>query len=358
MKLRILVIDDDPSMCELIRASLGGGEWQVVTSSGGDEGLELASQHSFDVVIMDMNLRSFNGLDVCRALTENRPDLPVILITAFGTMELAIASMRARAHDFINKPVDMSELRAVIELALRGRHRREQIRPLAEATLAGDGPVGRLLGQSKGMLEVYRLIRRVATTDTAVLLSGESGTGKELVASALHGDRARAQAPFVALNCAAVPCSLLESELFGHLQGSFTDATSNRQGLFQQAGAGTLFLDEIGEMPLQYHWPGNVRQLENSMERAVALTSRNEITVEDLPDRVQRHGPASRLEHNQELGGMATLGQRERWHVERVLASVGGNKTEAAKLLGVNRRTLYRKLEQYEGTPATQGRVE
>jgi two-component system response regulator HydG len=461
MKLRILVIDDDASMCELIQESLGGGEWQVVTSCNGDEGLELASQQSFDVVITDVNLRSFSGLDLCRALTENRPDLPVILITAFGNMELAIAAMRARAHDFINKPVDMEELRAVIELAVRGRHRREQIRPLAEPPLAGDGPVGRLLGQSKGMLEVYRLIRRVATTETTVLLSGESGTGKELVASALHGDGARAQAPFIALNCAAVPCNLLESELFGHLQGSFTDASASRQGLFEQAGTGTLFLDEIGEMPLemqpkllrvlqerqvrpvgggklvsvrarviaatnrdleaevaagrfredlyyrlnvvqihlpplrargddvavlaahfvekfakqmgkavagisppalakllQYHWPGNIRQLENSMERAVALTRGNEITVEDLPDRVQHQAPLARLDQGQHPGIIATLDQRERWHIERVLAVVGGNKTEAAKLLGVNRRTLYRKLERYEGTPVTQGRAE
>jgi DNA-binding NtrC family response regulator len=461
MKLRILVIDDDPGLCELIQQSLGGGQWQIVTSPSGDEGLELVSEHSFDVVITDVNLRSGSGIDLCRTLTENRPDLPVILVTAFGSTELVIAAMRARAHDFINKPVDMKQLSMVIERAVRDRHRREQIRPLAEVALGAGGPVGRLLGQSKGMLEVYRLIRRVATTETTILLSGESGTGKELVASALHADGRRAPAPFIALNCAAVPRNLLESELFGHLQGSFTDATVNRQGLFEQAGAGTLFLDEIGELPLdlqpkllrvlqerqvrpvgaaklvsvharviaasnrdleaevaagrfredlyyrlnvvqihlpplrargddvaslashfvarfaqqmgkhiagispaalakllQYHWPGNVRQLENAMERAVALSGGNEITVEDLPDKVQHHAAASRLEHSQDLGYIATLDQRERRHIESVLAVVGGNKTEAAKLLGVNRRTLYRKLERYESTPATYGRVE
>jgi len=461
MKLRILVIDDDPGMCELIQESLGGEDWQVVIAFSAEEGLQLASDHSFDVVLTDVNLRSVSGLDVCRTLTENRPDLPVIVISAFGNMELAIAAMRARAHDFINKPVDMAELRTVIELAVRDGHRREQIRPLAEAAQDGDGPVGRLLGQSKGMLEVYRLIRRVATAETTVLLSGESGTGKELVASALHGTGARAQAPFIALNCAAVPRNLLESELFGHIQGSFTDASSNRQGLFEQAGRGTLFLDEIGEMPLemqpkllrvlqerqlrpvgsgklmsvharivaatnrdleaevaagrfredlyyrlnvvqihlpplrargadvtalatcfvarfaeqmgkdvsgisapalakllQYRWPGNVRQLENSMERAVALTPANEIMVEDLPDKIQHQGPAGRLEPSPDLGRIATLDQQERSHIERVLAVVRGNKTEAARLLGVNRRTLYRKLERYEGAPGTQERAE
>jgi DNA-binding NtrC family response regulator len=300
------------------------------------------------------------------------------------------------------------------------------------------------------MTKLRDLIYRVAAVDTTVLVTGESGTGKELVARALHEQSGRSQAPFVAINCAAVPANLLESELFGHVRGSFTDASANRKGLFEQAGGGTLFLDEIGEMPLElqpkllrvlqerrvrrlgsndeidvharvlatthrdlesqvaarcfredlyyrlnvvqihvpplrsrgndilllaehfvhkfadrmakpitgictraarklldYDWPGNVRQLENSMEHAVALARSAQIGVEDLPDRIREHDPSA-TQPDFATQGITTLECQELQHIQQVLRLTGGNKTEAARLLGVNRRTLYRKLSRNE----------
>src|SRR5688572_9422574 len=234
MSMRILVIDDDQSMCELIQDSLQANGWQVEWRVRGEEGLELCKEKDFDVVITDVNLEHMNGLDLCKNLTENRPDIPVIVITAFGNMSSAIAAIRAGAYDFINKPIDMAGLAHVIERAVQHRHLREEVKRLAgEASKGGDG-MAALLGESRVMQRVCSLVRRVADTDTTVLLSGESGTGKEIVARALHTESSRAQQPFVAINCAAVPASLLESELFGHVKGAFTDAKATRKGLFEQ----------------------------------------------------------------------------------------------------------------------------
>src|SRR5688572_24071727 len=207
MSTRILVIDDDQSMCELLQESLGRSGWQDEWRTRGDEGLELIRERDFDVVITDVNLENMSGHDLCRNLTENRPDTPVIVITAFGNMSSAIAAIRAGAYDFINKPLDMAQLAHVIDRAMQHRHLREEVKRLThEASKTGRG-VGSLTGESRAMLKVYDLIRRVANTDTTVLLSGESGTGKELVARALHSESGRAHMPFVAINCAAVPAS-------------------------------------------------------------------------------------------------------------------------------------------------------
>jgi len=451
MSTRILVIDDDQSMCELLQESLERSGWQVEWRTRGDEGLELVREKDFDVVITDVNLENMSGHDLCRMLTENRPDTPVIVITAYGNMSSAIAAIRAGAYDFINKPIDMAQLAHVIDRAVQHRHLREEVKRLtSEASRSGRG-VGSLTGESRAMRKVYDLIRRVADTDTTVLLSGESGTGKELVARALHTESARANQPFVAINCAAVPASLLESELFGHMKGAFTDAKNTRKGLLEQASGGTLLLDEIGEMPLEmqpkllrvlqerqvrpvggnavvpvdcriiaatnrdleseveeqrfredlyyrlnvvqihipplrargndvlvlaqhfvrkfaermgkgvtgisseaakklldYDWPGNVRQLENSMERAVTLTRFEQITVEDLPERISRYEGSRVTLGDIDSEHMLTLEELEKRYIERVLKAAQGNKTQAAKLLGVDRRTLYRKLERYE----------
>ena len=452
MTTRILVIDDDRSMCELIQDSLQRNGWYVAWRTQGDEGLELLREESFDVVITDVNLENMSGLDLCRNLTENRPNTPVIVITAFGNMSSAIAAIRAGAYDFINKPIDMAQLAHVIDRAVQHRHLREEVKRLRQVASASNSGMGGLGGESRAMLKVYDLIRRVASTDTTVLLSGESGTGKELVARALHTESARAAQPFVAINCAAVPGSLLESELFGHVKGAFTDAKATRKGMFEQASGGTLLLDEIGEMPLEmqpkllrvlqerqvrpvggnvvvpvdariiaatnrdleseveeqrfredlyyrlnvvqihvpplrargndvlllaqhfvrkfaermgkgvtgisseaakklveYDWPGNVRQLENSMERAVTLTRFEQLTVEDLPERISRYESSRMTIADVDSEHMLTLDQLEKRYIERVLKAAQGNKTQAAKLLGVDRRTLYRKLERYEG---------
>jgi two-component system, NtrC family, response regulator AtoC len=454
MQTRILVIDDDRDMCELLEESLGRAGYQVTWRTRGEDGLDLLRDRDFDVIITDLNLDGASGIDLCKRFTENRPDTPVIVITAFGDMTAAINAIRAGAHDFINKPLDMTVLERAIERATQHRHLREEIRRLnrAGAAASDEGALGALIGTSRGMLGVYDLVRRVAPADTTVLLSGESGTGKELVARALHEQSDRKEGRFVAINCAAVPAELLESELFGHVKGAFTDAKSSRQGLFEQASGGTLLLDEVGEMPLEmqpkllrvlqerqvrpvggnisvpvtariiaatnrdleaevdqkrfredlfyrlnvvqieipplrgrgndilllaehfvrkfsersgkpvrglsleaqakllaFDWPGNVRQLENTIERAVALTRGEQILLEDLPERISRFDGSTGVLNDVDLEHVRTLDQVERRHIEQAVKHAHGNKTRAAKALGIDRRTLYRKLERYAG---------
>jgi DNA-binding NtrC family response regulator len=455
MDTRILVIDDDQSMCELIRdhfqGQTGDARCEVEWRLSGDEGLDLVRDNDFDVVIADINLESMNGLDLCRKLRENRPDTPVIMITAFGSMANAVAAIRAGAFDFINKPIELPALAQAVERAARHRALVDKIRRLKRETAENAACKSSFIGESREMRRAYNLIRQVASTDTMVLLTGESGTGKELAARALHEQSCRAEMPFVAINCAAVPPQLLESELFGHAKGAFTDAKESRRGLFEQASGGTLLLDEIGEMPLDmqpkllrvlqekqlravgsnavtpinarivaatnrnleeevlrgrfredlyyrlnvvqiqipplrargkdvlllarhfvlqfaeraqksvtglsdeaaqkllhYDWPGNVRQLENSMERAVALTRSGQIEVEDLPERIRCFdgSRAALTEVDSEL--VLSLDEVEKRHIQRALQAAKGNKTQTAKALGVDRRTLYRKLERFE----------
>jgi two-component system response regulator HydG len=445
---KILVIDDDASMCQLIADGLANTGVEVEWRLRGEEALELLREQDFDVVVTDINLDSMNGLELCQKLTENRPDVPVLVITAFGSMSSAITAIRAGAYDFINKPIELGVLAHAVERAVEHRQLRGAIKRLNGEVTACKRGAGELMGESRSMVAVYDLIHRVAPTDTTVLLSGESGTGKELAARALHLASERAQMPFVAINCAAVPANLLESELFGHVKGAFTDAKEGRLGLFQQAQGGTLLLDEIGEMPLEmqpkllrvlqerqiravggnavsaidvriiaatnreleseveqgrfredlyyrlnvvqlhvpplrargndilllarhflaraaarsgkqvmgisapaakklleYDWPGNVRQLENCIERAVALARFQEITPEDLPDRVSRYeGVGVGVE---DMGSdYLTLAELEKRYIKTALKSTNGNKTQAAKVLGVDRRTLYRKLDR------------
>jgi two-component system response regulator HydG len=248
---KVLVIDDDKNMCELIQDGLASTGTDVEWRLSAEEALEMLRERDFDAVITDINLNSMSGLELCEMMSENRPDIPVVVITGFGNMSSAISAIRAGAYDFINKPVELPALALTIERAVEHRRLRDRIQRLKGETPARELGVGDLLGQSRSMSSVYDLIRRVAPTDTTVLLTGESGTGKELVARALHTASDRAHMPFVAINCAAVPANLLESELFGHVKGAFTDAKETRQGLFQQAHGGTLLLDEIGEMPLE-----------------------------------------------------------------------------------------------------------
>ena len=458
MRARILVIDDDRDMCELLQERLESSGYEVCWRERADEGVELLQEQDFDVVIADVNLDGASGLELCKRFKENRPSTPVILISGFGDMGAAIAAIRAGAQDFLSKPVDMAILEHAIQRSLSQTHLREQIRRLKQAEVPATETLGSLIGSSRSMRTVYDLVRRVAASDTTVLLSGESGTGKELVARALHEHSGRGAGQFVALNCAAVPSELLESELFGHVRGAFTDAKADRQGLLEQARNGTLLLDEIGEMPLDmqpkllrvlqerqmrpvggnmsvpmsariiaatnrdlegevharrfredlfyrlnvvqihvpplrargndvlllaehfvqrfagrahkrilsvspeaqrkllaYDWPGNVRQLENSIERAVALTRGEHIQPEDLPEKVQSFDGWSRVAEDVDLENVLTLDQVERRQIERALRQAHGNKTRAAKALGIDRRTLYRKLDRYDGASHTSG---
>jgi two-component system, NtrC family, response regulator AtoC len=446
---RVLIVDDEQSMCELVDTALSKRGYQTAWRTVPDEALHLLSSDDFDVVLTDLNMRSMNGLELCERIVASRPDVPVVVVTAFGSMETAIGAIRAGAYDFVTKPVEMDALALVVDRAVQHRTLKEEVKRLRDA-VDGKGSTGAMIGQSPAMRRVHELLDRVSDSEANVLITGESGTGKELVARALHSRSTRADGPFVAVNCAAVPETLLESELFGHAKGAFTDARQARTGLFVQGNGGTLFLDEVAEMPigmqpkllralqerhvrpvggntelpfdarlvtatnrdletevadkhfredlyyrinvvrievpplrargndvlllaqffieraatrsgksvvgivssaaeklLGYDWPGNVRELENCMERAVALTRFDQITVEDLPEKVRSYQSSHIVVASDDPSELLPMQEVERRYIQRVLKSVSGNKTQAAKVLGFDRRTLYRKLDRY-----------
>jgi two-component system response regulator HydG len=245
---RILIIDDDRSMCDVLDAELKRREFQTSSSTTAEEALRRLAEDDFDLVLTDINMHAMSGVDLCRQIVESREHLPVVVMTAYGSMEAAIAAIRAGAYDFVTKPFEMDDIALTIERALKHRALREEVKRLRRVVVDSQR-FDEILGTSSSMKKMYDLAARVAETETTVLITGESGTGKELVAKALHAKSARKDGPFVAINCAAMPESLLESELFGHVRGAFTDARTARSGLFIKASRGTLFLDEIGEMP-------------------------------------------------------------------------------------------------------------
>ncbi len=446
---RILVIDDDRALCELLEEDLRRRGHQVLTALQVDSARELLHAEEVDLVLTDLNMPGTSGIDFCAELHGNRPDLPVVIMTAFGSLETAIAALRAGAYDFVIKPVDLDLLNIALGRALQHRALQEKVRLLKDQ-VRRQQPEDELLGESAALQQVKQQITRIADLETSVLISGESGTGKELVARALHRQSQRHEGPFVAINCAALPENLLESELFGHVRGAFTDAREARKGLFVEASGGTLLLDEIAEMPLSlqpkllrvlqdhrvrplggsseidcdvrviaashrdlddavgqgrfrsdlyyrlnviqlelpplrergndilllalnfiqqlsrkfgksvtglaqpaaacllgYHWPGNVRELRNVIERALALSYHDLITVEDLPEQLRQPGsekplPASLVDP----GTILPLEEMERRYIRQVLDQLDGNRTLAARLLGVDRKTLYRKLKE------------
>jgi DNA-binding NtrC family response regulator len=246
---RVLVVDDDADMSAMLARHLESEDMAVVAATGGRAALQALASQEFDVVVTDLVMGEVGGLDVLAAAGRCRPAPRVILMTAFGTLETAIEAMRQGAYDYLAKPFKLAEVTVAVERALddrRLRRENERLRAEVERHQGFD----RLLGRSKIMQETLSQIRVVAESDSSVLLLGESGTGKELVAQALHWASQRRGGRFVAVNCAAVPESLLESELFGHEKGAFTGADRRREGLFAAANGGTLFLDEIGDMPL------------------------------------------------------------------------------------------------------------
>ncbi len=235
-------------MCEVLAAELEKRGYQSVTTTSPDEGLRRLAEDDFGLVLTDINMPGTSGVDVCRQIVESREDLPVVVMTAFGSMEAAIATIRAGAYDFVTKPFEMDDIALTIERGLKHRALREEVKRLRRVVV-DQQKFDDILGTSGAMKKMYDLVARVAETETTVLITGESGTGKELVAKAIHQRSERKDGPFVAINCAAMPENLLESELFGHTKGAFTDARTARPGLFIRASKGTIFLDEIGEMP-------------------------------------------------------------------------------------------------------------
>jgi DNA-binding NtrC family response regulator len=448
MTARVLLIDDDRALCETLELGLSRRGYVMTALTSANEALDTVDRDDFDVVVTDMQMKELGGIELCARIVERRSDLPVIVLTAFGSLESAVLAIRTGAHDFLSKPIELDALAIAIDRAASHKRLRDEVQRLrAEAKKAHR--FEELVGQSASMRVIYDLIERVADSAASVLITGESGTGKEVVARALHRHGRRREHPFVAINCAAMPESLLESELFGHAKGAFTDARAAHSGLFVQAHGGTLFLDEIGDMPLAlqpkllralqerkvrpvggageiavdvrvitatnrdlesaieerrfredlyfrvnvvrialpplrartgdilvlaehflgrlaeraekeirgfsaeaaakllgYSWPGNVRELQNCVEHAVALTRFTEIAVEDLPERVHAPRSAHRLVVSDDPSELVSLEEIERRYVARVIEATAGNKTAAARILGIERKRLYRMLER------------
>ena len=446
MSGRVLVVEDDAAMLDLLAAQLRRRGYGVATCQAASEALLATQREAFGAVVTDVRMRGLDGIQLCQELREARPELPVIVVTAFGSLDTAVAAIRAGAFDFLAKPFEIEELAFRIDRALKHGQLAEEVKRLRASAPEAVAELG---GASTAMQQLRDLVARVAPLDSPVLILGETGVGKELVARALHAHGARSKGPFVALNCSALPEQLLESELFGHVRGAFTDARGARPGLLVHANGGTLFLDEVGELPLtlqpkllralqdlrvrpvggeqevpfdarivaatnrdldtaveegrfredlffrldvlridvpplrarggdvlllaqqlvaeraqrlgkavtgisrgaaekllQYAWPGNVRELQNCIERAVALTVHEQLMVEDLPDRIREYGRSQVVIASDDPAEIVPLEVVERRYIARVMDAVGGNKTLAAQKLGLDRKTLYRKLRE------------
>ncbi|MFQ5743860.1 MAG: sigma-54-dependent transcriptional regulator [Acidobacteriota bacterium] len=277
---RVLVVDDEQSMRHMLAIALRQEGYEVVVASDGEAARKEIEAHPVEVVVSDIRMPGLDGIELLRFVRQHSPRTEVILMTAYTSTETAVEALRLGAYDYIGKPFEVDELKVTVGHAIERRTLRKENLYLRRE-LSDRHRLDKLLGRSPTMRQVFDLIQRVAESDITVLISGESGTGKELVARAIHNNGPRKKAPFITINCAAVPPQLLESELFGHVRGAFTGADRDKQGLFVAAAGGTLLLDEIGEMPLEMQ-PKLLRVLENHRVRPVGATKEAEVSVRVL----------------------------------------------------------------------------
>jgi len=293
MSARILFIDDDRAGCEVALFHLRKAGYEVIAASDGTEGLSLFNSSKFDLVVTDMKMPGISGIEVLRRVRKQAPGVPVLVITAFVNVDIAVEAMKEGAYDFIGKPFYRDQLLLSVEKALERQRLAEEVRDLR---IRANAVTREFISASDTMHRVLEVADRVAATDAAILITGESGTGKEVIARRIHVHSARAEKPFVAINCAAIPGELLESELFGHTRGAFTGAVRNRSGRFRQAEGGTLFLDEIGEIPLPLQ-PKLLRVLQEKVVDSVGSDAPIPVDVRilaatnrDLQERIREGG--------------------------------------------------------------------
>jgi len=277
MKPKILIIDDDASLRRVLEYNLQQAGYDVSAASSGEEGLHLFTEVSPALVITDMKMPGMDGMQVLKSIKEQSAETLVIIITAFGTVDIAVEAMKGGAHDYITKPFNRDALRLTVDKALQFTRLSAENRRL-KSELADRDDFRTIVGSSPQMEKVFATIRKVADSEASVFITGESGTGKELVARSIHSQSGRRNGPFVAINCAAIPRDLLESELFGHVKGAFTGAIRDKDGKFQRAEGGTLFLDEIGDMPLELQ-PKLLRALQERMVEPLGGTKPQKLDV-------------------------------------------------------------------------------
>jgi two-component system, NtrC family, response regulator HydG len=449
-RAKILVVDDESSQRKMLRANLSLDGYHVFEADDGSAAIARVSEEFFDLILMDNRMSQVDGIEALREIKKISPGIPVIIITAYASVETAVQALQAGAHDYLTKPLDIEELRIKVQQTLEfWRLKEDNI--LQKRRIENLFDASRIVGRSHKMKEVLETVAMVAPTEASVLVLGESGTGKELIANALHQGSSRADKRFIKVNCAALPETLLESELFGHEKGAFTGAVGRRPGRFELADGGTIFLDEIGEMSpatqakllrvlqerefeplgstktvkvdirilaasnrilkdevkkgtfredlfyrlnvvpiylpplrdrkedvplliehfltvynekngrklqgfhpraldalMRYAWPGNIRELENVVERAVILTREDYVPFSELPEAI-RGGSEDDLskEVRQGLRSGMTIKEMEHELIIKTLEDNDGNRTRTSRVLGITRRTLQHKLKEY-----------
>ncbi|MFW5930471.1 MAG: sigma-54-dependent transcriptional regulator [Desulfosalsimonas sp.] len=453
-KPSILVVDDDPGHRTTLKTVMKSWTYSIGEAEDGRKAVEMAKQTPFDLILMDVRMAVMDGIDALIKIKSYNPAIPVIIMTAYSSVDSAVEAMKAGAYDYLTKPLDFDELKLTIERALEHTRLKDENKNLKEQ-LKSLTDTRQIVASSREMKSVLEMVATIAPTEATVLITGASGTGKELIARAIHSNSNRGKGRLVAVNCAALTESLLESELFGHEKGAFTGADRRREGKFVQADKGSLFLDEVGEMSmsmqakllrvlqegeiqrvggdasisvdvrvitasnknlsqmvaeerfredlfyrlnvvnihvpslakrtddipvlaqhfanlyaernrkkikgftpqamdrlLKHAWPGNVRELENVVERAVILSPGEYITEKDLPLNISGTGTEQQQEaaaypESGLSNSASSLDEMEKSAVVSAIHRAGGNKSEAARLLGITRRTLYNKIEKY-----------
>ncbi len=447
MPARILVIDDEDSMCSFMEIMLLKDGYEVASTTSPREGVDRLRNENYDLVIADLSMPEMTGIEVLKEVKSFKNEQEFIVMTAFASVDTAIEAMKQGAADYVTKPFKVDEIKIVIEKSLNRRKLIGENTTLKKQ-LQEDFSVKNFLGNCESVVKMKKLVKRVAGSDSTVLIRGESGVGKDLIARAIHSLSPRCSGPFITINCAALPESLLESELFGHKRGSFTGAVKDKDGLFKVASGGTFFLDEVGntslsiqvkllrvledkkitpvgetkpmdvdvrliaatnaeleddvragrfrndlfyrlnvipvtipplrdrkeDLPLlvdafvskfcartnvpvkavsekamdvllRYGWPGNVRELENIIERAVLLNRSSQLELVDFPEKLGESPSMQVVSEETPLN--PTLESIEKAYIHFVMSQTDGKKTEAARILGIDTSTLYRKIQRY-----------